>query len=81
MKNDRAVNKNEEVLPEVIPFSTVIDDGMYRKGYRYRLTPLNAPFEPLYAKTIDGVCNTMRDWPTIRFNVFTLDPKECETHD
>ena len=73
----RAVNKNEESIPEVIPYNLEIDDQMYEKGYRYRMTPLNAPFEPLYAKTMNDCTQTMRDWPMIRWMIYTLsDPKE-----
>ena len=32
-----------------------------KKGYRYKLTPVNKMFEPLYVKTIQNVAQTMRD--------------------
>lgn len=31
------------------------DEAMYDKGYRYKLIPLNAEFEPLYSKTLGGI--------------------------
>jgi hypothetical protein len=31
------------------------DMRMYEKGYRYKMTPVNGSFEPLYVKTVASV--------------------------
>ena len=45
------------------------DAKMALKGYKYKLTPKNAPFEPIYSKTLSGIGPLMRDWPTVEFDV------------
>jgi hypothetical protein len=52
-------------------FSTV-DYGMFQKGYRYRLTPVDKSFKPLYTKLLDEIGPLMRDYPEKRFDVDTL---------
>lgn len=49
-----------------------VDQGMYDKGYRYKLTPLNADFEPLFTKTLAQLGPLMRDYKDTRFLVHRL---------
>jgi hypothetical protein len=51
-----------------------VDAGMYDKGYRYRLTPDDNAFAPLYSKTLDDIGPMMRDYPDTSFTVAKLDP-------
>lgn len=37
------------------------DEAMHDKGYRYKLIPLNAEFEPLYSKTLSGIGPLIRE--------------------
>ena len=45
------------------------DQKMHDKGYRYKLIPKNANFEPLYAKTLMNIGPLMREYPDTRFDV------------
>jgi hypothetical protein len=51
---------------------TTVDYGMFEKGYRYRLTPVDKSFKPLYTKLLTEVGPLMRDYPNKRFDVDTL---------
>jgi hypothetical protein len=51
---------------------TEIDEAMHDKGYRYKLTPLNANFLPLFTKTLAQLGPLMRDYPDTRFDVTPL---------
>lgn len=52
--------------------SDAIDQGMYSKGYRYRLAPQSGKFEPLYAKALTNIGPLMRDYPNEKFDVVRL---------
>lgn len=45
------------------------DSKMAAKGYRYKLTPKDATFEPLYSKTLSGIGPLQRDYPDTHFDV------------
>ena len=49
------------------------DKGMYEKGYRYKLSPVDQSFEPLYAKFAMQCGMVMRQYPDTRFEVVKLE--------
>ena len=48
------------------------DDKMFAKGYLYKLRALDGSIEPLYAKTLAGVAQLLRDYKTTKFCVSNL---------
>lgn len=50
----------------------VHDTKMRNKGYRYRLTPQDNSFAPLYAKTLQQCGELMRSYPKHKFDTVTI---------
>src|SRR4051812_21620147 len=48
------------------------DEEMFAKGYRYRFTPLDKSFEPLYCKSPADAGDLLRDYPHKRFDVVAM---------
>lgn len=48
------------------------DKKMWQKGYRYKLRPKNAAFEPLYAKTMNLVTELMQDFKEVQFEILKM---------
>jgi len=59
-------------MPRELPTQAEVDQGMHDKGYRYKLTPLNAQFQPLFTKTLDQIGPLMRDYKDTKFLVHPI---------
>lgn len=58
-----------------MPTDQEVEQGMYDKGYRYKLTPVDADFKPLFTKRLDQIGPVIRDWKDTKFTVEPLLPQ------
>ena len=49
-----------------------VDQGMYEKGYRWKLIPLDSDIKPLFTKEIHQVGPLMREWGDVHFTIIPL---------
>ena len=61
-----------------MPDQHAFDQLMHKQGYRYRLTPTNAAFAPLYAKTLTQIGPLLRDYTETNFEIkpISVPPKD-----
>ena len=49
-----------------------IDNGMFSKGYRYKLVPTSGAFAPLYSKQLAQIGELLRDYHSDKFIISKL---------